>query len=82
MYKRQINFSATPKLSRGQHPDVEMTDEEAEQCKLIKTIVWGNESDTVRAVSYTHLDVYKRQVTALIYNFLRPTIGGIELELE
>ena len=47
-FRATINFSATPKLSRGQHPDVEMTDEEAEQCKLIKTIVWGNESDTVR----------------------------------
>ncbi len=47
-FRATINFSATPKLSRGQHPDVEITDEEAEQCKLIKTIVWGNESDTVR----------------------------------
>jgi type III restriction enzyme len=43
-----INFSATPKLSRGQYPDVEITDEEAELCKLIKQVTWGEESDTVR----------------------------------
>ena len=43
-----VNFSATPKLSRGQHPDVEITDQEAEQCKLIKTVNWGDEESTVR----------------------------------
>lgn len=47
-FEATINFSATPKLSRGQYPDVEITDEEAERCKLIKAVVWGNESDTVR----------------------------------
>lgn len=43
-----VNFSATPKLSRGQHPDVEITNEEAELCKLIKKVNWGEETDTVR----------------------------------
>lgn len=43
-----VNFSATPKLSRGQHPDVEITDEEAELCKLIKKVNLGEESDSVR----------------------------------
>lgn len=43
-----VNFSATPKLSRGQHPDVEITDAEAEQCRLIKTVTWGDESSTIR----------------------------------
>ena len=42
-----INFSATPKLARGQHPDVEIKNEDAENVKLIKTILWGNETDTV-----------------------------------
>ena len=42
-----INFSATPKLSRGQYPDVEITDREAEQCGLIKHVVWNNEEGTV-----------------------------------
>ncbi len=47
-FSTTVNFSATPKLSRGQYPDVEITDEEAELCKLIKTITWGEETDTVK----------------------------------
>lgn len=43
-----INFSATPKLSRGQHPDVEITDSEAEQCGLIKRVVWGDEEGSIK----------------------------------
>lgn len=42
-----VNFSATPNLKRGQHPDVEITDAEAEHCKLIKMVVKGNDEDTV-----------------------------------
>jgi type III restriction enzyme len=42
-----INFSATPKLARGQHPDVEIKNEDAENVNLIKTIEWGEESDTI-----------------------------------
>ena len=37
-FARTFNFSATPKLSRGQQPDVEITDEEAINAKLIKHI--------------------------------------------
>lgn len=33
-----INFSATPKLSRGQIVDVEVREEDAVNCKLIKHI--------------------------------------------
>ncbi|MDR3243735.1 MAG: DEAD/DEAH box helicase family protein, partial [Elusimicrobiota bacterium] len=40
-FEKIINFSATPKLSRGQNPDIEITDEQAEGTKLIKTIEWG-----------------------------------------
>jgi len=42
-----INFSATPKLARGQHPDVEIKNNDAENAKLIKTIEWGKDTDTV-----------------------------------
>jgi len=42
-----INFSATPNLKRGQYPDVEITDEEAEACKLIKSVSYGDENDSV-----------------------------------
>lgn len=37
-FQKVINFSATPKLSRGQVPDVEITDEAAVEAKLIKHI--------------------------------------------
>lgn len=37
-FERIFNFSATPKLSRGQIPDVQITDDEAMQAKLIKRV--------------------------------------------
>lgn len=40
-----IDVSATPKLERGQHPDIEISTESAEQAKLIKTIEWGDEDE-------------------------------------
>ena len=46
-FQKIVNFSATPKLARGQHPDVEIKNEDAENVKLIKTISWGEETETV-----------------------------------
>lgn len=46
-FEKVINFSATPNLKRGQTPDVQITDEAAMNAKLIKTIEWGAEEDTV-----------------------------------
>jgi type III restriction enzyme len=46
-FKATINFSATPKLSRKQYPDVEIKDVDAQSVKLIKTVTWGDETDTV-----------------------------------
>jgi type III restriction enzyme len=46
-FYKTVNFSATPKLARAQHPDVEIKNEDAQNAKLIKTIEWGNETDTV-----------------------------------
>lgn len=40
---RIIDVSATPKLTRGQYPDVEISNEEAMQAKLIKTVTWGED---------------------------------------
>ena len=37
-FARTFNFSATPKLSRGQMPDVQISDEEAVAAKLIKRV--------------------------------------------
>ncbi len=47
-FETTINFSATPRLSRGQHPDVEITDEQAERCKLIKSVVWGEDTEGIK----------------------------------
>lgn len=46
-FDRIINFSATPKLNRGQVPDVEITDDAAMNARLIKRIEWGSENDNV-----------------------------------
>lgn len=37
-FAKTYNFSATPKLSRGQHPDVEIKNDDAVNAKLIKDI--------------------------------------------
>lgn len=44
-FEKIINFSATPK--RGQIPDVEITNEEAINAKLIKRVEFGDDEDTV-----------------------------------
>lgn len=44
-FTRTFNFSATPKLSRGQHPDVMITDEEAVDAKLIKNVELEEDAD-------------------------------------
>ena len=43
-----INFSATPKLSRKQTPDVEITNLEAERVNLIKKIEKGKDEDSLK----------------------------------
>lgn len=44
-----INFSATPKLSRKQLPDVEISNTAAEEAKLIKQVAFQPETDTLDA---------------------------------
>lgn len=46
-FSKVINFSATPKMGRGQVPDVEITDEEAVETHLIKHVEEGDDNDTV-----------------------------------
>lgn len=46
-FTKILNFSATPNLRRGQTPDVEITDVEAVDAKLIKRVEFGNDEDTV-----------------------------------
>lgn len=56
-FEMTINFSATPNLKRGQYPDVEITDAEAEQCKLIKAVVEGAETDSVNDALNKFLEI-------------------------
>lgn len=44
-FTKVINFSATPNLSRKQHVDVNITDKEAEEVKLIKRVELNEEED-------------------------------------
>ncbi len=46
-FSKVVNFSATPNLRRGQHPDVEISDEEAVRAALIKHVEMGSADDTV-----------------------------------
>ena len=45
-FTKIYNFSATPKLSRGQHPDVEIKNDDAVNAKLIKDIELIDDSDS------------------------------------
>ena len=42
-FSRIFNFSATPKLKRGQQPDVQITDEEAVAARLIKRVEFNDD---------------------------------------
>lgn len=46
-FVKVINFSATPNLGRGQQPDVQITDDEAIETALIKSVVYGNLDDSL-----------------------------------
>lgn len=46
-FTKIINISATPSYKRGQIPDVEIKENEAISAKLIKSIVWGDDNDTL-----------------------------------
>ena len=50
-FDKVLNFSATPKLSRRQVPDVEITDSEAVDAKLIKYVELSDEEDVGVAIN-------------------------------
>lgn len=50
-FNKVLNFSATPKLRRGQVPDVEITDTEAVNAKLIKYVELSDEEDVGIAIN-------------------------------
>ena len=50
-FEKVLNFSATPKLSRRQVPDVEITDNDAVNAKLIKCVELSDEEDISVAIN-------------------------------
>lgn len=49
-FTKTINFSATPKLKRGQFPNIEITDEQAVKAKLIKQLEINELSEEERSL--------------------------------
>ena len=67
-FEKIINFSATPNLRRGQNPDVEITDEAAMNAKLIKSVEWGAEDDTVETAIRKFEEIRENYVNLLGVN--------------
>ena len=67
-FTKIINFSATPNLRRGQMPDVEISDEAAVDAKLIKSIQWGDEHDTVETAICKFEEIRQKYVELLGVN--------------
>ncbi len=63
-FGKVINISATPDKRKGQIPDVQITDEEAENAGLIKRVEFGSLDDTVEDAVNKFKEV-KRQYIAL-----------------
>lgn len=62
-FRKIINFSATPNKSRGQIPDVQITDEEAEACCLIKKVEFGDPDATVEDAIRKFKEVKQRYIS-------------------
>ncbi len=67
-FEKIINFSATPKLKRGQIPDVEITDDEAVEAQLIKRIELGDENDDVEVAINKFREIKKEYRNNLYIN--------------
>lgn len=67
-FEKIVNFSATPKLKRGQIPDVEITDDEAVEAKLIKRIELGDENDDVEVAINKFREIRKEYRNNLYIN--------------
>lgn len=67
-FKKVINISATPNMKRGQTPDVMITNEEAEEACLIKTVEWGDDEDTVETAINKFKEVKKSYYPTLGVN--------------
>lgn len=63
---KTYNFSATPKLSRGQHPDVEIKNDDAVNAKLIKDIALIDDEDIKVASAIEKFEEVKKDYRNLL----------------
>lgn len=64
-FDKVINMSATPKLSRGQIPDVEISDKEAVRCALIKDVEVGLDGEDLESVLEKFKEIKKQYINLL-----------------
>ncbi|MFA6992653.1 MAG: hypothetical protein WC269_05270, partial [Candidatus Gracilibacteria bacterium] len=65
-FSKIYNFSATPKLSRGQHPDVEIKNDDAVNAKLIKDIALIDDQDIKVASAIEKFEEVKKDYRNLL----------------
>lgn len=65
-FNKIYNFSATPKLSRGQHPDVEIKNDDAVNAKLIKDIELIDDPDAKVADAIEKFEEVKKDYRNLL----------------
>ena len=65
-FTKIYNFSATPKLSRGQHPDVEIKNDDAVNAKLIKDIELFDDQDIKVASAIEKFEEVKKDYRDLL----------------
>ncbi|MCC7357670.1 DEAD/DEAH box helicase family protein [Candidatus Uhrbacteria bacterium] len=65
-FAKIYNFSATPKLSRGQHPDVEIKNDDAVNAKLIKDIELIDDPEITVADAITKFEEVKQEYRNLL----------------
>ncbi|MGU8833496.1 DEAD/DEAH box helicase [Clostridium perfringens] len=61
-FTKVINISATPDPKKGQIPDVEIKEKDAISTRLIKSVVWGDESDTLVDALYMYKKIKKEYI--------------------
>ncbi|MDD4847558.1 MAG: DEAD/DEAH box helicase family protein [Bacteroidales bacterium] len=58
-FTKVINFSATPKLTRGQIPDVVLKESDAVSAHLIKNVEFGDDTDTLEDALKKYVQIKK-----------------------
>lgn len=59
-FDKVINFSATPRLGRGQQPNVEITEEDAVSTRIIKSINWQSDDETLSNAIDKYVEVKEK----------------------